>query len=96
MKNKLPLTEKEAAQAQLKRLISGIIHNKGLRTAELQTEFLLTNKKTPLPTILNHKETVRIYQLTIQDFKNKLTKKQKKQENENNRRSKETDASTIG
>jgi hypothetical protein len=83
-KQKPLLSEKESAQVQLKKLINGIINGKGLRTAELQTEFLLTNKRTPLPTTLNHKETLRIYQLTIQDYKNKLIKKQKKQEENGN------------
>ncbi len=83
-KPKPALSEKEAAQAQIKKLMNGIINGKGLRTAELQVEFLLLNKKTPLPTSLNHKETLRICQLTIQDFKNKLIKKQKKQEENEN------------
>lgn len=77
------LPKKEAAQAELKKRMNGILNGKGLRTAELQVSFLLLNKKTPLPTYLNHKETLRIYQLTIQDYKNKLEKKQLKQQLKN-------------
>jgi len=83
MAKKTPLSERESAQADLKKRMNGIINGKGLRTAELQVNFLLLNKKTPLPTMLNHKETLRIYQLTIQDYKNKLEKKQQKQQLKN-------------
>lgn len=65
---------RESAQAALRLRILKLINENGLTAAEYQVEFIAHNPKAVLPTVLNHRETVRIYQLTIIEYKNKLEK----------------------
>lgn len=74
MKRRTPqwLIDQERAQEVCKNKILNTISRCGLLAAEYQLKFLIDHPRTMLPSTLNHKETVRIYQLTITEYKNKL------------------------
>ncbi len=65
---------REKAQEILKRKILNSIKKIGLHATEYQIEYLVSNIKTKLPTALNHRETIRIYQLTLDAYKKDLLK----------------------
>lgn len=67
---------KEKMQIVLKNKILKCIADSGLIAAEYQIEYLVNHPKAALPTVLNYKETLRMYQLTISDYKKMLEKKQ--------------------
>lgn len=73
-KQNIFIEEKEKAQLILKLKILKLIATTGLAATEYQIDHLVANCKMRLPTILNHRETVRIYQLTVADYKRELEK----------------------
>jgi len=71
-KQNIALGEKEKCQLTIKGIINRAIRQHGLRAIELQFNYLKENNKQQLPTPLNYRETVRLYELFINDYKNKL------------------------
>ncbi len=73
-KQNLAIEYKEACQAKLKKIILQVVKKEGLYAAKYQIEWLEDHPGTMLPTSLNHRETLRIYQLTLEDLNRKKLK----------------------
>lgn len=71
-KQKIEPTHRELCQKQLKKIMMQLIRKSGLLSAEYQVQWLADHPAADLPTDLNHRETVREYQLLIQEYKNQL------------------------
>jgi hypothetical protein len=76
MAQRIAAEYREKMQIVLQKKILKCIADGGLAAAEYQIQYLVNHPKTVLPTVLNYKETLRMYQLTVSDYKKKLEKKQ--------------------
>lgn len=75
-KQDIDLIEKNECQLQLSKIIAKLIKSSGIVAAEYQIQYLKDNAEMVLPTNLNHRETVRQYELAVEDFKRDYQKKQ--------------------
>lgn len=71
-KQKIDPSHREVCQKQLKKIMQRLIKHSGLLAAEYQVQWLADHPAADLPTTLNHRETVREYQLLIKEYKENL------------------------
>lgn len=74
-KQKMDLSEKATCQDKLKKIITKLIKNSGITTVEYQLDYLRKHPDMKLPTRLNYKETIRMYELSVEDYKKDYSKK---------------------
>lgn len=73
-KQHMDLSEKNEYQLQLKKLITKLIKYSGITTVEYQLDYLRKHPDMKLPTKLNYRETIRMYELSVEDFKKEYSK----------------------
>ena len=76
----MDLSEKNEYQLQLGKIIAKLIRSAGIAAVEYQIQYLRSHPELELPTKLNHRETVRQYELGIEDFKKQYSKNNLKED----------------